>query len=110
MRSSLTGALLAFKIGFIETDIDVLKAFHLLCFGLGGVGASITRGEGHVVGERRHQRARVQPIDAHYVDFNAEDHCRRAQVEKCDQAENEREHGVGVTDMSDDVGDLEDAE
>ena len=82
MRSSVTGALLAFKIGFIETDIDVLKSFHLLCFGLGGVGASIARGEGHVVGERGHQRAWVQPIDAHDVDFDAQDDGRCAQVEK----------------------------
>ena len=41
--------------GCPEVHVDLLEAFHPLCLGLGGVGASIARGEDDVVGERGEQ-------------------------------------------------------
>ena len=77
-------------IVLVEGDIDVFDTLGALGFRLPRIGFTIAGRELDVVGERCQQSAWVDVVGAHHVDFSAHQQRCRDQIQKCQQAENQR--------------------
>src|SRR4051794_35742466 len=106
-RSAATGCTL---VGAVEVDVDLLETFRPLGLRRPGVGTLVAAGEIDVVGEGGEQGARVEPVDAHDVDLDAEEHGDGGEIEEGQQPEDGGEDAVGGAGALDDVADVDAAE